>query len=160
MVLDAVDIVETAEQSHEISLRKHHSEIFSDFATAPSSGHQSRIVEIPSFFGAGLRCLGVVESQFLLKSALGSEILRLFPQKLSGSGSGEEGEEILRFLMGEREDRDPRATAADASGTDGDERARRVWPARDVEVVTRAVLRNSDTFVRFSHVADFGSFGA
>lgn len=157
MVLDAVDIVETAEQSHEISLRKHHSEIFSDFATAPSSGHQSRIVEIPSFFGAGLRCLGVVESQFLLKSALGSEILRLFPQKLSGSGSGEE---ILRFLMGEREDRDPRATAADASGTDGDGRARRVWPARDVEVVTRAVLRNSDTFVRFSHVADFGSFGA
>lgn len=117
MVLDAVDIVETAEQSHEISLRKHHSEIFSDFATAPSSGYQSRIVEIPSFFGAGLRCLGVVESQFLLKSALGSEILRLFPQKLSGSGSGEE---ILRFLMGEREDRDPRATAADASGTDGD----------------------------------------
>lgn len=157
MVLDAVDIVETAEQSHEISLRKHHSEIFSDFATAPSSGHQSRIVEIPSFFGAGLRCLGVVESQFLLKSALGSEILRLFPQKLSGLGSGEE---ILRFLMGEREDRDPRATAADASGTDGDGRARRVWPARDVEVVTRAVLRNSDTFVRFSHVADFGSFGA
>lgn len=155
--MDAVDIVETAEQSHEISLRKHHSEIFSDFATAPSSGHQSRIVEIPSFFGAGLRCLGVVESQFLLKSALGSEILRLFPQKLSGSGSGEE---ILRFLMGEREDRDPRATAADASGTDGDGRARRVWPARDVEVVTRAVLRNSDTFVRFSHVADFGSFGA
>lgn len=123
MVLDAVDIVETAEQSHEISLRKHHSEIFSDFATAPSSGHQSRIVEIPSFFGAGLRCLGVVESQFLLKSALGSEILRLFPQQLSGSGSGEE---ILRFLMGEREDRDPRATAADASGTDGDGRARRV----------------------------------
>lgn len=123
MVLDAVDIVETAEQSHEISLRKHHSEIFSDFATAPSSGHQSRIVEIPSFFGAGLRCLGVVESQFLLKSALGSEILRLFPQKLSGSRSGEE---ILRFLMGEREDRDPRATAADASGTDGDGRARRV----------------------------------
>lgn len=155
--MDAVDIVETAEQSHEISLRKHHSEIFSDFATAPSSGHQSRIVEIPSFFGAGLRCLGVVESQFLLKSALGSEILRLFPQKLSGSRSGEE---ILRFLMGEREDRDPRATAADASGTDGDGRARRVWPARDVEVVTRAVLRNSDTFVRFSHVADFGSFGA
>ena len=105
MVLDAVDIVETAEQSPEISIRKHHYEIFSDF------------VEIPSFFGAGLRCLGVVESQFLLKSALGSEILRLFPQKLSGSGSGEE---ILRFLMGEREDRDPRATAADASGTDGD----------------------------------------
>lgn len=123
MVLDAVDIVETAEQSHEISLRKHHSEIFSDFVTAPSSGHQSRIVEIPSFFGAGLRCLGVVESQFLLKSALGSEILRLFPQKLSGSGSGEE---ILRFLMGEREDRDLCATAADASGTDGDGRARRV----------------------------------